>query len=275
MRPASAAPSISDGASNHAVATPSTTRQSVPISVMPGTVQPIPDDLLPDSDDVPAGALRYAVDHDQARRHLITYCRAAWPTTWDHVSDGPASTMRSLASSSPWARYADSIAISTCVPLAVFAIASAPNRRFRTAGALCGGRRHASVVAGGLGRLAGGRYRTSLDKPSALQRPKSSALGPITGFGLNARHRWYHPPGFRASEAICEPGFPPFAGFGTVRGRTTSWSRIAGDRIESPVGRGYRSSPCPKSFAVHRQPEEPVLAAATLQGCHLHPFGCE
>jgi len=31
--------------------------------------------------------------------------------------------MRSLASSSPWARYADSIAISTCVPLAVFAIA--------------------------------------------------------------------------------------------------------------------------------------------------------
>jgi hypothetical protein len=33
-----------------------------------------------------------------------------------------ASTMRSLASSSPWARYADSIAISTCVPLAVFAI---------------------------------------------------------------------------------------------------------------------------------------------------------
>ena len=40
-----------------------------------------------------------------------------------------ASTMRSLASSSPWARYADSIAISTCVPLAVFAIASAPNRR--------------------------------------------------------------------------------------------------------------------------------------------------
>jgi hypothetical protein len=37
--------------------------------------------------------------------------------------------MRSLASSSPWARYADSIAISTCVPLAVFAIASAPNRR--------------------------------------------------------------------------------------------------------------------------------------------------
>ena len=40
-----------------------------------------------------------------------------------------ASTMRSLDSSSPWARYADSIAISTCVPLAVFAIASAPNRR--------------------------------------------------------------------------------------------------------------------------------------------------
>jgi hypothetical protein len=38
--------------------------------------------------------------------------------------------MRSLASSSPWARYADSIAISTCVPHAVFAIASAPNRRY-------------------------------------------------------------------------------------------------------------------------------------------------
>src|SRR4051794_38439224 len=52
MRPASAAPSISEGASNHAVATPSTTRQSVPISVMPGTVEPIPDDLLPDSDHV-------------------------------------------------------------------------------------------------------------------------------------------------------------------------------------------------------------------------------
>ena len=51
MRPASAAPSISDGASNHAVATPSTTRQSVPISVMPGTVVPTPDGLLPDSDD--------------------------------------------------------------------------------------------------------------------------------------------------------------------------------------------------------------------------------
>ena len=50
MRPASAAPSISDGASNHAVATPSTTRQSVPISVMPGTVMPIPDDLFPDSE---------------------------------------------------------------------------------------------------------------------------------------------------------------------------------------------------------------------------------
>src|SRR4051812_21495318 len=45
MRPASAAPSISEGASNHAVATPSTTRQSVPISVMPGTVEPIPDEL--------------------------------------------------------------------------------------------------------------------------------------------------------------------------------------------------------------------------------------
>ena len=43
MCPASAAPSISDGASNDAVATPSTTRQSVPISVMPGTVLPIPD----------------------------------------------------------------------------------------------------------------------------------------------------------------------------------------------------------------------------------------
>src|SRR6185312_5094047 len=55
MRPASAAPSISDGASNHAVATPSTTRQSVPISVMPGTVQPVPDDLLPDSGDVADG----------------------------------------------------------------------------------------------------------------------------------------------------------------------------------------------------------------------------
>src|SRR5262249_34048629 len=55
MRPASAAPSISEGASNHAVATPSTTRQFVPISVMPGTVEPIPDDLLPDSDHVPAG----------------------------------------------------------------------------------------------------------------------------------------------------------------------------------------------------------------------------
>src|SRR5688500_14764139 len=83
MRPASAAPSISDGASNQAVATPSTTRQSVPISVMPGTVpSPIPDDLLPDSDDVLAWALRYAVDHDPARRHLITYCRAAGPTTW-------------------------------------------------------------------------------------------------------------------------------------------------------------------------------------------------
>src|SRR6185503_11706668 len=81
MRPASAAPSISDGASNHAVATPSTTRQSVPISVMPGTVESISDDLLPDSDHVPAGALKYAVDHDQARRHLITYCGAAWPTT--------------------------------------------------------------------------------------------------------------------------------------------------------------------------------------------------
>jgi hypothetical protein len=57
MRSASAAPSIGEGASNHAVATPSTTRQSVPISVMPGTVAPIPDDLRPDSDHVPAGAL--------------------------------------------------------------------------------------------------------------------------------------------------------------------------------------------------------------------------
>ena len=38
MRPASAAPSISDGASNQAVLTPSTTRQSVPMSVMRRTV---------------------------------------------------------------------------------------------------------------------------------------------------------------------------------------------------------------------------------------------
>src|SRR6185295_19261356 len=52
MRPASAAPSISEGASNQAVATPSTNRQSVPISVMPGTVGAIPDDLHPDSDHV-------------------------------------------------------------------------------------------------------------------------------------------------------------------------------------------------------------------------------
>jgi hypothetical protein len=38
--------------------------------------------------------------------------------------------MRSLASSSPWARYADWIAISTCAPVAVFAIASAPKSAF-------------------------------------------------------------------------------------------------------------------------------------------------
>jgi hypothetical protein len=38
MRLASAAPSISEGASNHAVVTPSTIRQSGPLSVMPGTV---------------------------------------------------------------------------------------------------------------------------------------------------------------------------------------------------------------------------------------------
>ena len=49
MRPASAAPSISDGASNHAVATPSSTRQSVPISVMAGTVEAIPNDREPDA----------------------------------------------------------------------------------------------------------------------------------------------------------------------------------------------------------------------------------
>ena len=77
---------------------------------------PIPDDLLPDSDDVPAGALRYALDHDQARRHLITYCRAGWPTTWDHVSDG-----RGVHHAVPRFEFAlspvRSIAISTCVPL--------------------------------------------------------------------------------------------------------------------------------------------------------------
>src|SRR6476620_1454871 len=61
MRPASAAATISEGASNQAVATPSTTRQSVPISVMPGSVVPIPADLLPDSDHVPAGALMDAL----------------------------------------------------------------------------------------------------------------------------------------------------------------------------------------------------------------------
>src|SRR5439155_1154917 len=66
MRPASAAPSISEGTANHAVATPSTTRQSGPISVMPCTVEPIPDDLLPDSDHVPAGALMDAVGAPRA-----------------------------------------------------------------------------------------------------------------------------------------------------------------------------------------------------------------
>ena len=45
-RPASAAPSISEGASNQAVVTASSTRQSVPIWVMRGTVGPIPDDRL-------------------------------------------------------------------------------------------------------------------------------------------------------------------------------------------------------------------------------------
>ncbi len=45
MRPASAAPSTSDGTSNHAVATPSTTRQSVPISGTPGKVAPSPADF--------------------------------------------------------------------------------------------------------------------------------------------------------------------------------------------------------------------------------------
>jgi hypothetical protein len=67
MRPASAAPSISEGASNHAVATPSTTRQSVPISVIPGTVEPIPDDLFPDSDQVCPRALMDAVTNPAER----------------------------------------------------------------------------------------------------------------------------------------------------------------------------------------------------------------
>ena len=49
MRPASAAPSVSDGASNHAVATPSSTRQSVPISAMFGTVEPTSDNPPPES----------------------------------------------------------------------------------------------------------------------------------------------------------------------------------------------------------------------------------
>ena len=65
-----------------------------------------------------------------------------------------ASTMRSLASSSPWARYADSIAISTCVPLAVFAIASAPNRR--------------SVLQNPACRQVGGRARTSPPNDDSL-----------------------------------------------------------------------------------------------------------
>ncbi|MFC7483681.1 hypothetical protein ACFQX7_31780 [Luedemannella flava] len=51
--PGQRGPSISEGASNHAVATPSTTRQSVPIA-MPGTVEPIPDDRLPSAME-PAG----------------------------------------------------------------------------------------------------------------------------------------------------------------------------------------------------------------------------
>jgi len=38
--------------------------------------------------------LKHAVDHDQARRHLITYRRATSPTTSDHVSVIRASTIK-------------------------------------------------------------------------------------------------------------------------------------------------------------------------------------
>jgi hypothetical protein len=34
---------------------------------MPGIVVPIPDEFLPDSDDVPAGALRYAPERTKLR----------------------------------------------------------------------------------------------------------------------------------------------------------------------------------------------------------------
>src|SRR5262245_33717078 len=74
MRPDSAAPSISDGASNHAVATPSTTRQSVPISVMPGTVEPMSARMAPTRR--MTAALKAAVRHRPRVHSWVT--GSAW-----------------------------------------------------------------------------------------------------------------------------------------------------------------------------------------------------
>ena len=60
--------------------------------------------------------------------------------------------------------------------------------------------------------------------PRRCSRRRRHAIGSVTGFGLNARHPWYHPRRFRASEAICEPGFQPFTGFGAIRGPATACS---------------------------------------------------
>ncbi len=137
-----------------------------------------------------------------------------------------ASTMRSLASSSPWARYADSIAISTCVPLAVFAIASAPNRRSewppRTGASStseCTGEQHAGSVA----------YRTA----PADVKSRGSAQASDT----NAIEPAISAPSWRAyvrSERPHEPGYA----------RTPGGSRNAPVARTAAGCRNRRSSPC-------------------------------
>ena len=96
----------------------------------------------------------------------------------------------------------------------------------RAAGALKGGGRRAVSLRDGLGRLAGWWYRTSFDNPAALQWPASSHARADGRIRAESSAPLGRLPGFGASEAICEPGFPGFAGFGTIRGRATSWPRI-------------------------------------------------
>ena len=76
----------------------------------------------------------------------------------------------------------------------------------------------------------------------------------------------------RLSRAV-SPGSRHLSGFGATSSPATSCSRIAGDRIESPVGRDYRSSPSPVRSRVRlcRPVVGRSMPASSAQSCAAWP----